>query len=498
MQRRLALLLAVLALSRVGTAQFASTDAFVDSLSSITSMMDETARDAKLDVLFDSLQTWQQIPFRHGAEAAFVYRGSGTSLAVAGDFNGWNPAQGPASRLGSTDVWLRRESFPADARLDYKFVRNGSQWILDPGNPLRQRGGFGDNSEIRMPAYVPSPWVVRVPSRANGSYSSAKTLTSTNLGYTVTYRVYTPPGYESGALVDLPVIYVTDGHEYADDQTGSMRIVLDNLIAEGAIEPVVAVFIDPRVGGSNRRASQYVENPDFAAFVGDELVPVIDGDYRTNTNASHRAILGTSLGGLNAAYFGAVRPDVFGLLAIQSPAFHAGSDIYALYRDHPARDLRIHMTWGTINDVGSAGERMADILSDKGYDLQTVIVNEGHSWGAWRALLDDALIYFWGLDSSVGVAPPVPAAVGFTLGDPFPNPSRHTFRIPVTLREAAIVELGVYDILGRHVGAILPGLLPPGRHELTWSERPLSAGVYFVRWEGSPVTLGRTLVVISD
>lgn len=405
---------------------------------------------------------------------------------------------GPGSRLGSSNVWIRRESFPEDARLDYKFVRNGSQWILDPGNPLRQRGGFGDNSEIRMPAYVPSPWVDRMSSRPNGSYSSARTLASTNLGYTVTYRVYTPPGYESGALDNLPVIYVTDGHEYADDQTGSMRIVLDNLIAEDAIEPVVAVFIDPRVGGSNRRASQYVENPDFAAFVADELVPVIDGAYRTRATAGSRAILGTSLGGLNAAYFGAVRPEVFGLLAVQSPAFHAGSDIYGLYRDHPKRDLRVHITWGTINDVGSAGQNMADILTERGYDLQTVVLNEGHSWGAWRALLDDALIYFWGQVSSVNVARRHPAAVDFRLGEPYPNPARHSFQLPVTLSEAANVELGVYDMLGRHVGAILPGRLPPGRHELTWSAGPLSAGVYFVRWEGSPVTPGRPLVVIQD
>ncbi|NNE71245.1 MAG: hypothetical protein HKN29_12895, partial [Rhodothermales bacterium] len=285
-------------------AQFASSDAFVDSLSAAASVADTQERDTGLDVLFDSLAANGQIPFRMETEAVFLYRGGASSLGVAGDFNGWNPSNGPASRLGSSDVWIRRESFPADARLDYKFVRNGSQWILDARNPFRQRGGFGDNSEIRMPEYVPSPWVTRVAGRANGSYSNSQTLASAALGYAVTYRVYTPPGYESGAIQNHPVLYVTDGHEYADDLTGSLRIVLDNLIAEGRIDPVIAVFIDPRVGGSNLRASQYVENPYFASFVADELVPVIDQEYRTNPAADARAILGTSLGGLNAAYFG--------------------------------------------------------------------------------------------------------------------------------------------------------------------------------------------------
>ena len=46
-----------------------------------------------------------------------------------------------------------------------------------------------------------------------GSYASR------SLMYTVDFQVYAPVGYEG--LSDLPVIYVTDGHEYADDVMGS-------------------------------------------------------------------------------------------------------------------------------------------------------------------------------------------------------------------------------------------------------------------------------------
>ena len=35
------------------------------------------------------------------------------------------------------------------------------------------------------------------------------------------------------------------------------------------------------------------------------------------------------------------------------------------------------------------------ILDDKGYEYRTLTVNEGHSWGNWRALLDDVLLAFW-------------------------------------------------------------------------------------------------------
>ena len=62
-------------------------------------------------------------------------------------------------------------SFESTARLDYKFVV-GSSWILDPRNPNKVKGGFGDNSELAMPQFVqPSEasliltrhWLDRVP-----------------------------------------------------------------------------------------------------------------------------------------------------------------------------------------------------------------------------------------------------------------------------------------------------------------------------------------------
>jgi len=39
---------------------------------------------------------------------------------------------------------------------------------------------------------------------------------------------------------------------------------------------------------------------------------------------------------------------------------------------------------------------MKKILEQKEYPLKYIEVNEGHSWGNWRGLLDDMLIYFFG------------------------------------------------------------------------------------------------------
>jgi enterochelin esterase family protein len=195
-------------------------------------------------------------------------------------------------------------------------------------------------------------------------------------------------------LDELPSIYITDGHEYAVDYLGAAVNVLDNLIAAGQLRPAIAVFVDPRNPDNlaqNRRAEQYISNPNFASFVADELVPLIDSTYPTDDVATERSILGTSLGGLNAAFFGATRSDVFGNLGIQSPAFSADPSIYNLMRNAQLADrLRIHMTTGTMSDNGGA-TTMAGILSSYGYDFVFQTVNQGHSWGSWRGQLDDIL-----------------------------------------------------------------------------------------------------------
>lgn len=457
---------------------------FRDSLDAVVQVPDASERDAALRSLWDTLKAEDQIPFRHRDSVAFLHFKQESDVSIAGDFNRWSAGAWPASRMGDTWMWIREATFPSDARLDYKLVTDGGRtWSLDPANPHAQWGGFGPNSELRMPDYQPSPFVERVTGRANGSYTQNRAIASSALGYTVNYRVYTPPGYESG-LSDLPLVYVTDGHEYADDRLGSMRIVLDNLIAEGLIVPTIAVFIDPRVGSTNRRGDQYIQNPDFASFVAEELVPEIDASFRTWPHRDGRAILGTSLGGLNSAYFGAIRDETFRNIAIQSPSFSGRSWIFDLYRDEPVRDTRIHMTWGTINDVGPAAAEMAGVMESKGYQLETVVVNEGHSWGAWRALIDDALVYFFPAGTTLDRRPeetPRPT----DLVALYPNPTRG----PVTLRyfadQPGPVVVEVHDMLGRRVMSRDEGVGVRGEHLIEWNAGLLATGVYVLSIRGA-------------
>jgi hypothetical protein len=120
-------------------------------------------------------------------------------------------------------------------------------------------------------------------------------------------------------------------------------------------------------------------------------VPAIDAAYRTDDTAKARTILGTSMGGLNAAYFGAVKGNVFQNIAPQSPAYNQNSSIYSLYQNNDLTFLDIFQSNGTLGGDGNGANTMAGIWTSNGYDFDRVIANEGHSWGQWRGQLDDIL-----------------------------------------------------------------------------------------------------------
>jgi enterochelin esterase-like enzyme len=179
-----------------------------------------------------------------------------------------------------------------------------------------------------------------------------------------------------------------------------MIVVLDNLIADSKIHKMAVVFIDQREPGqpsNNRRMTELGLHEAFLAFIADELVPYVEGPSHKQLDSENRGILGTSLGGLSSAFFAFKRPDVFNRVAIQSPAFWYKPEIFALAETPMKQQLSIFLSTGLIYDAGKESARMRDILQQQGHTCRYIEVQEGHSWGNWRNLLDDALIALYGL-----------------------------------------------------------------------------------------------------
>lgn len=371
------------------------------SFTDFTSTLNRLAKDTdktKIEAFWDSLVENHQVPYIFEDSVAFLYKGQAASVQLAGDFNGWDPGvDGYTAELLGNGIWMAKQKFPEDARLDYKLVIDGYNWITDFNNPHVQYSGFGPNSELRMPEYV-YPEETRLQSGTPRGTLSENIIISSipaNLGYAVQYRVYTPFGYNE--FSNLPVIYVTDGQEYLDDRLGAFLIILDNLIFQQKIEPIIAVFIDPRDPANlsnNRRMEEYTGNNKFADFLADELVPAVDANYKTNPSPEKRAIIGTSLGGWNAGFIGLKKSNTFQLIGIHSPAFD--NSVMEGYIQSPLLPLKIFMSTGVIHDTQARARQMRDIMVSKQYPLNYIEVNQGHSWGNWRGMTEEPLVYFFG------------------------------------------------------------------------------------------------------
>lgn len=370
------------------------------ALQKIESISDPIKKEQAALEFWNTLSEDDQIPYTHDSTVVFLYYGEAESVAWNGDFNSWgeNPTQKfEGKNIPGTKLWFVKKHFPSDARFDYKVTLNGEDWILDPANPHQQVSGFGPNSELRMPDWKEEPLTTPLADIETGTLLPEEFIQSSSLEYEVSYRVYTPAGYEN--LENLNVIYVTDGQEYSDPEMGAMVTVLDNLHHLNKIEPTISVFVSPLAPddeGENRRMDEFGNNPAYLDFYTKELIPKVESTFEISKNRSNRAILGTSLGGLNATYFAFSHPDLFQNIGIQAPAYWYREEIYDLVKstssDHPV----IFMSVGTVADNTMDARLMKSIFTEKGYTVHYLEVNEGHSWGTWRAQIDDILVLFFG------------------------------------------------------------------------------------------------------
>ena len=361
---------------------------FTQRLHRLECMPLETRR-SEVDAFFRDRPGWTS-PIIEDSLSHFIFIcDSVESVQVAGDFNQWNPLQGMMRRVSGTGFHYLTRTFEMDARLDYKFVLDGSNWILDPRNPHTCMGGFGPNSELAMPGYRPPGEIRFDPALPHGRVDTLMFRgTAETTGRSV--FVYLPPSYAEQTQRRFPALIVNDGRETLT--LGSMSDVLDNLIGAGRIPELIAVFVDPV-----DRNREYRLNPEYKRLLALELVPWIDEKFRTVREPAGRGIWGVSLGGLTALEVASTYPEVFGLCASQSGAFWVDeAAIVECVRTARLKNTKMYLDWGSYEpSITAIHERMADILESRGCKVSARVWHEGHSWGSWRAHADEALVFLF-------------------------------------------------------------------------------------------------------
>ena len=241
---------------------------------------------------------------------------------------------------------------------------------------------------------------------------------------TVPYKrdvaIYTPAGYVAGTKA--PFIVVTDGMWYKD----TVVKVLDNLIFQKRIPPIVAVMVHNGGGDSlgSQRGLEYDEVSDqYARFIETEVLPRATKEYGVafTSDPNARAAMGGSSGAAAAFTMAWSRPDLYRRVLSYSGTFvnqqypmnpaspHGAWEYHEHFimqsRKKPIR-IWLHVS---ENDLGSkldelsyhnwvmANNRMAAVLKAKGYDYRYVFAKAaGHTDGrVTKQTLPEAMEWVW-------------------------------------------------------------------------------------------------------
>lgn len=251
-------------------------------------------------------------------------------------------------------------------------------------------------------------------------------VTSAALANSRDIYIYLPPGYRrrQNQNTRYTVLYLNDGQER---ETLSLRETLARLTISGKIRPIIAVAIPtnedrlheygtagrPSARGLGSKAGAY------SSFVIDELIPIIDREFRTRSPA---IFAGVSLGGLSAFDIVWNYPAVFNTVGVMSGSFWwhdaDGDDwgdsdpriAHAMVRASTYRPgFRGWFQAGTrdeVNDRDQNGiidaiqdtQELIDELVALGYrrdiDLKYIEVTGGrHDYETWAKVLPEFLIW---------------------------------------------------------------------------------------------------------
>jgi enterochelin esterase-like enzyme len=283
------------------------------------------------------------------------------------------------------DEWRLDLDAPV-ARLEYQLelVRpdGGSERVLDPGNPHRAPGAFGEKSELRAEEYAPPAWLDEegVP----GGYEEFEGG-----------RIWAPEDAKAGER--LPLLVANDGPEYDE---------LSRLTQFAAVSIARATAPRHRVAllAPGERNDEYSASARYTTRLVREILPAIG--EAVAIDAGRIAGMGASLGGLAMLHVQRTQPDVFSGLFLQSGSFFmrrydAHEVRFSRYRrvvrfvrtvrTTRGRPVPVVLTCGSAEENVHNNRQMAATLAEQGYPAVLHEVPDMHNYTAWRDAFDPYL-----------------------------------------------------------------------------------------------------------
>jgi enterochelin esterase family protein len=312
----------------------------------------------------------------------------------------WMPTEKPKLVKGDKGIWsITLGPLPAGVFI-YGFNIDGVAMpdALNPDIKLRARTA---GSMVTIPGNPAGFWEAKdVP---HGAVEINWHRSGALGGSTRAVYIYTPPGYARDKGKKYPVLYLLHGRNgtAADwTQAGFANFILDNLLAEKKVVPMIVVM--PWAHALPFDASTPDNNDALENYLLKDLIPLVEGKYRVLTNRQSRALFGLSMGGAAALTTGLRHLELFSQIGSYSggaPAGEIDKRIAPALEKAEATNQQLKLLWmsvGRRDSLLGLNEDLSKSLT--GHRIKhTFHITEGgvHNWTIWRQyLLDTAPLMF--------------------------------------------------------------------------------------------------------
>ncbi len=223
-------------------------------------------------------------------------------------------------------VWTGTTEGPLDEGFHYYHLTVDGGTFNDPG-AKNYYGSTRWESGIEIPAHDQDFYALKDVPHGNVQqvlFPSPSTNTSRRA------FVYTPPGYSKDASKRYPVLYLQ--HGWGEDETawsnqGHANLIMDNLIADGKIDPFIIVMTYGMTNEVKFGGLRDFKIDAFQAVLLDELIPYVDANFRTLSDKDNRAMAGLSMGGMETHSITLNRPEVFSYYALLSGGVYTPEEL---------------------------------------------------------------------------------------------------------------------------------------------------------------------------
>lgn len=284
-------------------------------------------------------------------------------------------------KKGANGVWETKAGPLPPGSYIYGFDVDGIQQA-DPINPAAKLRAARVGSLVTIPG--DALWAPRDVPHGNIDINFHASETT---GDTRWMFVYTPPSYESNPAKHYPVLYLLHGNNDTAagwTMVGAANFILDNLIASGAAEEMIVVMPNGHAAPYGARNNTEM----FNDYLLNDVMPMIEGKYRTRLGSHNRALAGLSMGGGQTVHIGFNNLNKFSALGIFSGA--VPQDLSTSYSEQIASvDAfnNLDALWiacGTEDFLYERNMVFGKALTDHGINHTMRMTPGVHNYESWR------------------------------------------------------------------------------------------------------------------